>query len=73
MLQLRVSGSIITESHKLPENLYLKVFSGMNLEKAIELRFYCLFFGDNGLPNYLRCVSFYAFWNSLFENRIGVK
>ena len=44
-LLLQGCGSIITKSHKLPENLYLKVFSGINLEKTVELRFYCLFSG----------------------------
>ena len=43
-LLLKRFGFIITALHKLPENLHLKVFSGINLEKAIEWRFYCLFF-----------------------------
>ncbi len=43
-LLLKGFGSIITESHKLPENLHLKVFSGINLEKAIKLRFSVFFF-----------------------------
>jgi hypothetical protein len=55
MLLLKISGSIITESNKLPENLYLKVFSGMNLEKAIKLRF-IVFFSDNQLTISLNCV-----------------
>ena len=44
MLLLKVAGSIITESNKLPENLHLKVFSGIDLEKAIKLRFIVFFF-----------------------------
>ena len=43
-LLLKRFSSIITGLHKLPENLHLKVFSGIDLEKAIEWRFYCLFF-----------------------------
>jgi hypothetical protein len=42
-LLLKLSGTIITEINKLPENLRLKVFSGNNLENAIKLRFFCLF------------------------------
>nr|ABK80618.1 hypothetical protein [uncultured marine Nitrospinaceae bacterium] len=42
---LRGFVSIIVGLHKLPENLHLKVFSGIDLEKAIKWRFYCLFLG----------------------------
>ena len=44
-LLLKRFVSIITWLHKLSENLHLKVFSGIDLEKAIKWRFYCLFLG----------------------------
>jgi len=46
-LKLLLKGfvSIITGLHKLPENLHLKVFSGINLEKAIKWRFIVFFLG----------------------------
>jgi hypothetical protein len=44
-LLLKVFGSIITELNKLPENLHLKVFSVINLEKAVKWRFIVFFLG----------------------------
>jgi len=54
-LLLKLSGTIITKSNKLPENLRLKVFSGNKLENAIKLRFFCLFSYKNltKIPNCL--------------------
>jgi len=54
-LLLSLSGFIITELTNLPENLYLKVFSGEKFGKRFRMKISVLFL-DNLLALYPTCV-----------------